>query len=410
MAATEASSPPPKREAHLALTKAPEVFYCTEIRQILTKRTLSTTITEWDWTYRVGYDGELAQRIAAAADQICWPAESALLRAKLDWARAFVSLDRLLEALETGEITPDAVANVDPEKLLHLPQSVADDASKRISIIAKKIGHKPELNQLLRAAVAAPYRPLTRPMLSQVFGNGLDKLLLDAAEAEAFPRDESIKLSRFEARDFVEDFVERAKRDRSTRCIFSNATLQIDYTDCESGFAEYWPRELIAPQQSDLLVIHLNAQSLDLHALEATLYHEIFGHGSFYYALRTLQPPLVDHGALVLVEGWATAIEWHYSSPQYAKWTRARRLRSVQNIDAAEDDLILQIERAVADDNDERNRERRIIEAFQYPGLSMSYAIGGLWFEQLPGYPDLTALSNFLGFRPWGDFMATWSR
>ena len=168
------------------------------------------------------------------------------------------------------------------------------------------------------------------------------------------------------------------------------------FTTEPSGFAEYWPRELITGRTSDLLVIHLNGQSLDRLTLNSTLCHEIYGHGSFYGEIRACQPSLIDHGDFVLVEGWATWCEWRFSDGAYASWARSRRLVSLSSIDATAEEITTDIDAMISEDRYHLNRDARMIEAFQYPGLAASYAVGGLWLEQRERVAQTTGFLDVL--------------
>ena len=368
------------------------------------------TVPEWDWHYRVGFDAELARRIACAADRIERSEEVEILKGTLNWGCGFISIDRLIEALETSEVSPDILPKLERDKLLHLPAMLADKVGARIARLVGSRGSATGrgLDHILTAALAAPYRPLARDLFELVFGAKLQSLLQEAALVAPVPHPGFEPISPSQARELVETFVREASGHPFLRGLLDVHAIEVHYTEESSGFAEYWPHELIPGRTNDLLIIHLNGQSLDRLTLQSTLCHEIYGHASFYSLFRISQPPLVDHGAILLVEGWATGCEWRFSNPRYAAWSRSRRLIALSRLDATAEELTKKIDVMIWEDRYPLNRDDRLTQAFQYPALAESYALGGLWFESETHTGKILDLARFLKKRAWGDFMATW--
>lgn len=369
------------------------------------------TIPEWDWHYRVGFDSESVRRIEYAAATLECPEDRAILMGTLNWARDFISFDRLLEALETSEVSPGILAELDLDKVLHLPVSLVNKVGMRISRLADLLGSSSgrSLDRMLDKALLTPYRPLAQKLFEHVFGSKLASLLDEAKMVAPAPHPGFDPISMDEARALVAAFIRSASDHPLLQGLLDVSTLEVRYTDEPSGFAEYWPRELVPGRTRDLLIVHLNGQSLDRLALQSTLCHELYGHGSFYSLCRTCKPSLVDHGALLLVEGWATGYEWRFSSPSYAAWTRSRRLLSLSRLNATAEDLTTQIDTMIKEDKYPLNRDARLMETFQYPALAASYALGGLWFEREPCTGEIPEFVHLLKDRAWGDFMAAWS-
>lgn len=370
------------------------------------------TISEWDWRYRVGFDAELADQIAVVAAGLELREERAILGRTLDWACGFISLDRLLDALETSEISPVCLATLEVGKLLHVPESLRSFFEARLARTVARLGESLDrpLHDLLDRALTASYRPfLSRSLFEQVFGKRLDPLLRLAKVAVAVPHPGFQSITIVEAKAFVEAFIKDAATHPFLRGLLDASAVEVKYTNDSSGFAEFWPRELLHGTCCDQLIVHLNGQSLDLLTLQSTLCHEIYGHGSFYGRLRSVRPPLTDHGAMLLVEGWATGCEWRFSTPSYAAWTRSRRLRGLSRLDASAEIVAANIDLMMEEDGYLDNRDARFVEAFQYPALAASYALGGLWFEGVTSKGGLPDVARLLEGRAWGDFMAAWS-
>jgi D-mannonate dehydratase len=93
---------------------------------------------EWDWRYRVGYEDTLAGKVEHVSRQLP-PAEQKCLQAALTWARSFISLDRLLQGLEVGEINISIVESLPLHHLIHLPTRLRDRYIERVRRLKKSI-------------------------------------------------------------------------------------------------------------------------------------------------------------------------------------------------------------------------------------------------------------------------------
>jgi len=153
---------------------------------------------------------------------------------------------------------------------------------------------------------------------------------------------------------------------------------------------------------------------LGLGALRTTLAHEVLGHGIFYKIAKDTNPLFFDHGAVSLIEGWATWCEWYASDSPYGGLYRNNRIFSLRNfyeIDPA---------RLVSEISKNLNRlcyskdtiDNSIINYFQYPGFSYSYTIGALWFEDKfsdnKSYEKPYEFFEMLNGGYWGDFFCLW--
>ena len=77
-----------------------------------------------------------------------------------------------------------------------------------------------------------------------------------------------------------------------------------------NGYGEWWDRE-ISDTGRDELVLYTNDNQVKCDDYKYTIIHETYpGHGHFYNYVR-VQNDCMDHGAMSLVEGWATYCEWN---------------------------------------------------------------------------------------------------
>ena len=226
----------------------------------------------------------------------------------LAWGESFVSFDRLLCALEAGEVSPDVASGIELGALLYLPPFLEESTERRIRELAdgpRRVPSAP-LERLRTAAAANPYRSLARQLLEILLDEGLEELLIYAAQEPLRARPPRIVINKDEAKAFVRRFLDEAESPLSLKLDLDLHRIDVEFTDTQSGYAEFWPREMLPEGQPDRLIVHLNTGTLEYGDLEATLSHEIHGHAVFYALQRAGAATFIDHGAMFLVEGWAT--------------------------------------------------------------------------------------------------------
>jgi len=148
-------------------------------------------------------------------------------------------------------------------------------------------------------------------------------------------------------------------------------------------FAEYWPSMITGSQNE--LVLGLKLLESDCSDVVGTLVHEIAGHACFYELASTGYFSFVDHGAICLIEGWATWCEWSspFADNEYRKKikriaSKGLDLAGVSNGDDARD----RIHRLVcASGFNGESFDQALLSFFQYPGYSASYYAGAAWFD-----------------------------
>lgn len=333
--------------------------------------------------------------------------------ATLEWGKSFVSLDCLLEALRV-EGKDELLDQVEPDKILHLPASLSEPLLARIEHeISYSAATRSRLKDLLVCAVRAPYQPLQRQLFSITFGDTL-RLLLDMAQEtspiappplEAVDPHEMGKI----ANDF-QGWACNSPDLQTLRDLVPVPIYHLETIRADVGYAEYWPAALTG-EGNDRLVLYENQGSLDFSTLLATLVHEVYpGHGFFYNWVARSALPFFDHGALTLIEGWATWCEWHFFRNPYADFTRSTRLRFLKTFDLDDSEQVinsidlLRAERGALD-----SRYEQLNLFFQYPGYATSYALGALWFERFFTPATIGQFFQAISHKPVGDFFSLWS-
>lgn len=168
------------------------------------------------------------------------------------------------------------------------------------------------------------------------------------------------------------------------------------------GFGAYWPRELLT-SDSDLLELSLNEDALVESTLLETLAHEVAGHALHYELLRRVVPPFFDHGALALIEGWATSAEWLVTR---SRPTRAR-LALLDLLGKDEEYLATELPRLAKAQGYSPGLTTSItLNWSQLPGYQASYLLGGLWFlDRIRDLHEGVLLLADIANRPTGDFL-----
>jgi hypothetical protein len=362
-----------------------------------------TLIDTWDWHYRVGFDLALAQRIRASISALP-DRYGVILGHELEAYESFASVVQFLEAVRE---TPDAAAeflDVAEEKRI-LP--LAGHSKTTLEQLTVKLpvpdAVKQRIDKLLSRAIDAKYENPHRALFEPVFGCALDRLLTvvpggrtlrEPSPNEAMPARTRIAALLQEHQDFT------YRHYRTTTCGI-NFTIE-ERPDDGSTFAEYWSAELLG-EETDKLILYERTINSDIEEQDATLIHEVIGHGFFYNLARQIRPPYFDHGAIAYVEGWATAIEWQLSSPSYARHQIDLRLRALNLFDDSDKDAVCTRLSAIYSSAGLGEDQTRLAvrNYFQYPGLAYSYSLGGLWFRD---YLEQAPLWLLAKQHPWGNF------
>jgi hypothetical protein len=372
-------------------------------------------ITEWDWRYRVGFDEELRRHIKELAN-LCLAEERDVIHELLDYFSQIISIDCLIESILDGRNELLDLDFVSLEKgLLPLPSPCAHLVERKFNLVAKKY---PEHTSGLRSAldtalsvdiVASPLEPLRI-----VFGDQLD-FLIRYGQAQSlevpYPNIANGRILSNVSSAVQEFLCEVANNEKLIESLGRFTLPQcIIRVEKGPGFAEYWPWFLNSRHHKNELIIYENSDSLREDQLIPTLNHELFpGHAFFYQQIEHLNPKFIDHGALALVEGWATWAEWHGIHEEFSTQARAFRLRTLPFIKLSQIADSLHITQSLQ--NEGYSNQTAIdgcLQFFQYPAMGASYTLGALWFENRFMNSSPHEFFRFMKKRNWGDFFRLW--
>jgi hypothetical protein len=297
--------------------------------------------------------------------------------------------------------------------LLHLPKKSALILQARIVNIRSKLTNDTYqyLLSLLDKATDTPFTNRHRQLFIPVFGvELLDSLLKDAKEGlqSITPiYDESPEHSLPLAIEKVSHDLLRKPRIRElTKKYQPLYSVEIK---SGAGFAEYWPKSLTKKASDELWIVD-NVGMYRPRILYTSLAHEVIGHGVFYTAVEQASPQFFDHGAITLIEGWATYCECYAVPTRFQPRARYERLQSLsrfdeQNAEVVHDAMTKEILEAGYSQDDV---DAAILYFFQYPGMSASYALGLLWFEQYFLRKTPSDFFDELSGKYVGDFFKVW--
>jgi hypothetical protein len=162
--------------------------------------------------------------------------------------------------------------------------------------------------------------------------------------------------------------------------LFKRLSLECDVTFPErvDGFAEYWGT-ILTGKSRDELILYVNQDTCEENDLILTVEHEIIGHGYFYKRLKEINPDFIDHGAL-LVEGWATYIEWLNTKNEKSIFNKSLQIRLLQaKIKGDEHEIIRLLAHAQYSQDQIKNSLNNYHQSI---GFSESYTIGAMLLER----------------------------
>lgn len=366
-------------------------------------------LTAWDWRWRAPFDLELSQQIRSAATDLAtcgFTQQAEIMSHLLDHACRYASLGGLIESLaeeHDAKRRHELIERAADRRLNGIPSYLQTAMDKKIEEVAVDDAERRALSALRRDRSGQPWREPHTGALQLVFGTRLPNLLEVGRRlrpASGIDVDLGRALRPKDLQETIDSFLSSHPALDPLVPRFSVRIAQA------TGFGAYWPQELTGASE-DKLEVWANADSLRPVALRQTLAHEIAGHGVYYGLLRRKQPSFVDHGALALVEGWATFAEWMLpgmSGPGGA------RMAWLDLVGAAEDTVRDEIPRIVrAQGYSMQQAESALLMWTQLPAYQLSYQLGALWFlDRASSFAEGLEVLEAIATKPVGDFLATY--
>lgn len=351
-----------------------------------------------NWRERIFFDENVLRQVNEFIDTLP-EAERAIECKVRDFYLSFWSPAMLLDAckgspenadkfIEKAEANKDIVAYT-PERAVKamMWSFMACETREQLRRVRALVKYAQEHGRIISTA----------PLWKAVFGDDWE---YPEPPAELLPIDRGHQLSDLPVKETLVELVS----DPSLISRFGN-NLPGDYDirvmHSEEIFGA-WNPAFLTGREKDELVIYEQPSLCTEHEFLHTLLHEFYpGHRHFYKSVG-----LADQGAMTLVEGWATFVEWYCGEPEYCRALRNNTLYILSLRDKPEELYACRLAQGYG----ERNGNTHVMYATQYPGLYEAYTLGALWIEDYVARHKMLPKDflNFLSGRHAGDFFALW--
>ena len=378
-------------------------------------------LNEWDWKYRIFLSEEVNAKVNAFIEKLK-TAEQDIYKGIADFYRGFYSFDMLLEMLQTDAIQQEqllSLAEGHSEKALRIPGILETYYIEKIDETFSDVPFiQARLKELLANIISDESYKNTDSIQGLIFGKYYDDIKKEIMNVgPIFEKTEHyIEIGDINARAI--ELIESVKSDPHIVEKFGEYCIQdfdIDIV-AKIGFAEWWDKDLLG-KEKDLLVLYDNKDALNTIDFEYTIYHEVYpGHGQFYNFARKYKDaiPCFDHGAMSLVEGWATFSEWNVKESAYAQ-TLKNRGKNLLNLSLCMSDdngKIKKVYDNYVNMNYSRDQALNVVRYLtQYPGFLESYYLGALCIEIMIEKGPFDSPVGFLEYlkdKTWGELFALW--
>ncbi|MBE6959624.1 MAG: M1 family metallopeptidase [Ruminococcaceae bacterium] len=379
---------------------------------------MSNNILVWDWKYKIFFD----ETIQSQVDRFiaCLQGEERNIYNKIkNYFLSFYSISILIDAIKSdpqkaSDLIGYALATrehvIKTPKLLH--QLLMDDISD-LDITA---AGKSDLSNLLEFSVNYGCEMNYLDICETLFGDWFPLMIEEVMKVTELQKvDHGVKLSVQDVSQLYQNFYKQLLESHCLKDKFGSCAIGSYETRIENGvgFAEWWDRELLDSKE-DLLILYTNADSLNSNDLYYTIIHEMYpGHGHFYNSV-THSGHLVDHGAMSIIEGWATYVEWNSIESTYAENCRNNALFFLREnaINDVNERAVRAYQRKIKQGYSETEALRTTRYATQYLGFLEAYYYGAIWIELFMNKKGVSPheFITFLSNQNVGDFFATWAK
>ena len=373
----------------------------------------------WDWHYKVYFDDKLYRAVREWSKGLL-PKEAEIVQKTLDFYRSFFTFGILLEQISTA---PDnsrlliETALQDSSRLVRVPTLLLETFRKRIDELPIPVPEKNQLQDLLSQAMQGKeIRTDLWAYLHWIMGDNYSRLLgkiLDPAYSSyhTLPHQKTIL---GDHRSLFDDIFSKLQQAKLLVERFGPSAISDFTTTIQEGsaYGEWWDQDLTGDPK-DQLILYTSDQAVKNSDYLYTIIHETYpGHGHFYNYVRNPRTQM-DHGANLLVEGWATYCEWHSIPSDYADTVRHNDIVFLYNSYCCSlNDFADALWK-----NKKKNHipfEKALPSLFyatQYIGYLESYYMGGLWLEDVIDTQRIYTPQQFLDrlrCSNKGDFFRLW--
>ena len=370
----------------------------------------------WDWKFKIFFNTALENEVDCFIHKLESDEKRIYMEMK-QFYMSFYSMATLLDAIsEHPEKTNEYLekAEMKKEQLIKTPKLLQGLFEEKVQALQVCEEEKSRLGELLAFSLMTGYSKNYIELCELLYGELYSLMNAEVLSSNGIRKvDHGEKIEVVEVSSLCREYYQKLNgnaelAEKFGHCAIENYREEIAYG---TGFAEWWDRDLIE-EDNDLLILYANDDSLNENDLYYTIIHEMYpGHGQFYNVVAH-GDKLVDHGAMSIVEGWATYAEWNTVKSEYISSIRNNALYFLK--ESLERDVNVKAEQIV-----ERKQKQGYskAEAFrtveyvtQYIGFIEAYYYGALWIEFYLQNNELTPKEflEYLSKKNIGDFFATW--
>lgn len=346
----------------------------------------------WDWHYKIYFDDAALRSAREMIDGLSSD-ERDICEETLAFYNSFYSFEIMIDCLEEKLADQSQVERIigkaweNRDKLIRVPKTLEARCRERIGALGLDADKTQKLENLLELSFSG--RQIRKEYWSyarKLFGSAFDEMVVqfDNDKYEDYLTGyKQEKISQDQETEFKAIYKKLARNSGLSKRFGENAIPDGSY-DIEvktgSCYGEWWDRDLLGGGR-DKLVLYKNGAESNKEDLLYTAIHETYpGHGHFYNRIRN-EKTVMDHGAMMLVEGWATYCEWNSLPSEYRDVTRRNAmttLRCSYNCDADKNP-----ERFFGPEADPHSSRAMaaLVHRTQYVGYMESYYLGALWLE-----------------------------
>ena len=378
-----------------------------------------TSMKIWDWHYRVYFNESLRNEVLQWSGKLT-AEEQRIMQDTLAFYTSFYSFGILFDLIEEDPVNCSellTIAEARLDEIISLPSLLVEHYREKIALLPITESEKQRLLALL--AIAQNGREIRDQYWSYIrnlLGSSYEKILRAFsddcyASYKPVPAQSKIKT------DFMHRYSQINKRlteDPDLLASYGNFAIQNINIRIEEGigYGEWWDHELTGGDHDELILYKSDCSVNDMDYLY-TIIHEVYpGHGHFYNLTRDTHYPL-DHGAMMLVEGWATFCEMNTLPSEYISAIRHNYLVLLHNSYFCGHNELAEIiwENKRRQNVPFRHAFQSLVYVTQYVGYLQSYYLGALWLELAIGtnkYPTPKEFLHSIRGRNKGDFFRLW--
>lgn len=359
----------------------------------------------WDWWFKIFFNKDILNDVNVFIDQL--ENDESIIYTKIkDFYMSFYSFAILIDAINDEAETIDNIlqlAEEEKQRLLKTPLKLKSSYMRKIENISCTNKQKDLLKNLLQysldgKSVKAEYMNLLSVLYGKRFKN-----IMQCINRTCIGYHENRYRGKCISSNILNTYSNTIKLVKTNNILMSRfgKMCELEYViklSEDVGFAEYWDRDISSSGKNEL-VLFVNNELCNENDFIYTIIHEIYpGHAYFYNKTNGVNKNF-DHGAISLIEGWATYCEWNTLKNQYTRTLRENAIAYLNDVFLMDtNDLanrILDIGKMYLKYSDELC-EIMTEYATQYIGFKESYYIGALWFEEVFDNEKLCTPKEFI--------------